>query len=100
MGINRGKSCVCYCCAIRNQPCLHTKINNFIERLMAHVDEAHHLTGFPLLCEWLQDMSHVTIMSVTPPQELFNELHIDHITRRRLDCELHIVVVVTSVDNR
>ena len=51
------------------------------DNVMALVDEAHHLTGSPRLCEWLQDISHVTIMSATLPQELFSELHIDHISK-------------------
>ncbi len=50
--------------------------------MMALVDEAHHLTGTLLSPhEWLQDLSRVTIMPATLPQELFDKLPVDHISK-------------------
>jgi hypothetical protein len=55
--------------------------NHCDDDVMVLVDKAHNLTCSPSFCKWLQGISRVTIMSATLPQELFEELQIEHISK-------------------
>ena len=58
-----------------------SEIDSWDEKTLILVDEVHNIPGFPALCSWIQELPSVLIMSATLPDEIHEDLRIEHVSK-------------------